>query len=300
MIIEVPTSSDFMTASLNSLNLAWSIIIQLHFELKNAKVSDWDSDGDVTDEYWQKSQSPLGNALILVQQGFELSLKSRIAAVSPYLLLSKDLRDWPASDKKDISFSDFRTIDSADLIKLHNSISAEQLEPAFIERFDLIRKRRNQIIHHGKDRRPIQITELLEAILTCVARLAPSTRWMKQRSEYKNSDHFSVAYSSDHVSDELCSEAAAVIDLLGAAKLNFFFGFDKKARRYYCPSCARYSEADPYRTAHLRPNSSKSRTLFCMACDEIHEIQRQACAHPECKSNVISMDGTCLTCWDDQ
>ena len=98
MIIEVPTSSDFMTASLNSLNLAWSIIIQLHFELKNAKVSDWDSDGDVTDEYWQKSQAPLGNALILVQQGFELSLKSRIAAVSPYLLLSKDLRDWPASD----------------------------------------------------------------------------------------------------------------------------------------------------------------------------------------------------------
>jgi hypothetical protein len=300
VIVEVPTSDDFLSAAINSLNLAWSIVLGLHFELENAQVAEWDSEGDVTDEYWQKSQSSLGNALTLVQQGFELSLKSRIAAVNPFLLLSRDIRDWPASDKKDVSFADFRTIDSADLIKLHNSICADQLEIPFIESFDLVRRRRNQIIHLGKDKKSISVTELLEMILTCVARLAPSIRWMKQRSDYKNNDYLSVAYSNDHVTDVLCSEAETVIKLLGASSLKHFFGFDKKARRYYCPDCACYVEVDRYRTAHLQPNNPDSTKLFCIVCDDVRDVVRKKCIQGACKSNVLSTEGVCLTCWGDQ
>ncbi|MCK1615434.1 hypothetical protein IVA96_01730 [Bradyrhizobium sp. 159] len=289
-----------MSASTNSLNLAWSIVLGLHFELQNAQVAEWDEDGEVTDEYWQRSQSTLGNALTLVQQGFELSLKSSIAAVNPYLLLSRDIRDWPASDKKDISFADFRTIDAADLVKLHNSICADQLEASFIELFDRVRRRRNQIIHLGKDKKAIAVVELIEMILSCVARLAPSIRWMKQRADYKNDDYLSVAYSNDHVTDVLCNEAEIVIDLLGASSLDKFFGFDKKARRYYCPECARNVEGDRYLTAHLKPNKPSSTDLFCIVCDEIHDVVRKKCVDEDCKSNVISADGVCLVCWEDQ
>jgi hypothetical protein len=300
MIVEVPTSDDFLAAGINSFNLAWSIIIGLNSELENAQVAEWDSEGDVTDEYWQKSQASLANALTLVQQGFELLLKSRIAAVNPFLLLSKEVRDWPASDKKDISFADFRTVDAADLIKLHNSVCADQLEKSFIELFGLVRRRRNQIIHHGKDKKPIHVVELVEAILTCVARLAPSIRWMRQRSDYKNNDYLSVAYSNDFVTDILCSEAEIVIKLLGASSLKKFFGFDKKARRYFCPECASSVDMDRYALAHLQPNNPESTQLFCIVCDDIHDVERKSCLERDCKSNVISVEGVCLTCWSDQ
>lgn len=300
MIIEVPTSEDFLGAAINSLNLAWSIALGLHLELENAQVADWDADGEVTEEYWQKSQASLNNALTLVQQGFELALKSRIAAVNPYLLLSRDIRDWPASDKKDIPFADFRTIDAADLVKLHNSVSQDQLDASFIELFDRVRRRRNQIIHLGKDKRAIGVVELLEMILTCVERLAPAIRWMRQRVDYKNDDYLTVAYSNDHVTDILCSEAESVINLLGASSLERFFGFNKKARRYFCPGCAANVEMDRFWTAHLKPNEPTGTTLFCIVCDEISDVSRKKCQAKGCKSNVISDEDVCLSCWERQ
>ncbi|MCW1996600.1 hypothetical protein [Bradyrhizobium diazoefficiens] len=300
MIVEVPTSDDFLVAGTNALNLAWSIVVGLPGELENAQVAEWDEAGEATEEYWQKSQTSLGNALTLVQQGFELLLKSRIAAVNPFLLLSREVRDWPASDKKDISFADFRTVDAADLIKLHNSVCTDTLEADFIELYGLVRRRRNQIIHHGKDKKPIHVVELIEAILTCVSRLAPSTRWMKQRAEYKNNDNYSVAYSNDWLTDVLCGEAEIVINLLGASSLKKFFGFDKKARRYFCPECASSVDGDRSSLAHLRPNTPASTTLFCIVCDDVHDVERKNCIAKDCKSNVISVEGACLTCWGKQ
>ncbi|WP_315753979.1 MULTISPECIES: hypothetical protein [unclassified Bradyrhizobium] len=300
MIVEVPTADDLKDAAINSLNLAWTIVVGLVGELDNAQVADWDSGGEVADEYWQKSQPSLANALILVQQGFELLLKSRIAAVNPFLLLSREVRDWPASDKKDISFAEFRTVDAADLIKLHNSVCTDQLETSFVELFGLVRRRRNQVIHHGKDRRPISVTELLEAILTCVGRLAPSIQWMKQRLEYKNNDYLAVAYSNDFVTEIVCHEAQTLVGLLGASSLKKFFGFDKKARRYFCPECANAAEMDRYALAHLQPNNPESTHLFCIVCDDRYVVERRKCKEKDCKSNVISDEGVCLGCWSEQ
>src|ERR1035437_2923933 len=153
MITEIPSAEDFHEAGFNSLNLAWTIVTELSHELENAQVEEWDADNEVADEYWSKAQSPLANALTLVQQGLELLLKSKIAKVSPFLLLSKEVRDWPSSDKNDVSFADFRTVDTADLIKLHNSVCSDRLEDAFIQLFNLVRTRRNQIIHQGQDKK---------------------------------------------------------------------------------------------------------------------------------------------------
>jgi hypothetical protein len=300
MIIEVPSPSDFGAAGINSLNLAWSIVTGLSRELQDAQVEEWDAVGEVADEYWRRSQSPLGNALTLAQQGIELMLKARIAEVSPFLLLSREIRDWPSSDKRAISFAEFRTVDAADLIKLHNSVCTDQLEDDFIQLFELVRKRRNQIIHQGKDKKSIHVGEMLEAILKSVHRLFPAVRWMKQRSDYLHDDHVSAAYSVDHVLDQLCNEAEIIIRHLGAASLKEFFGFDKKARKYFCPECACYAKVDRYALAHLRPNEPNGTTLYCLVCDDEHEVQRKKCKQPRCPSNVISMDGTCLTCWGDQ
>src|SRR5262249_17254219 len=160
----------------------------------------------------------------------------------------------------------------------------------------LVRRRRNQIIHHGKDKKAIHVAEMLETILAAVHRLAPSIRWMKQRSKYQEEDHLSAAYSSDHVLDLVCAEAQCIIKHLGAAKLKEFFSFDKKARRYLCPECNSYTQNDRYALAHLRPNAPASAHLFCLACDEEHSVKRVKCKSEKCPSNVISLDGVCLTC----
>lgn len=301
MIIELPTANDFAVAGMNSLNLAWTIITQHSMELEQAEVETWDQDGEVTEEYWRRSQATLGHALTLVQQGQELLIKARISEVSVFLLISGQPREWPQSDKKDVSFSEFRTVDAVDLIKLHNSVRTDPLNEEFGRLFDLIRRRRNQIIHQGKDKEPIDVGEMLEAILTTVQRLAPMVRWMKQRAIHlQDEDRIAVAYSSDHVVDQICVEAQLVIKHLGAGSLNKFFSFDKKARRYLCPECNSYADMGPYYTAHLRPNTPTSTLLFCLACDGDYEVERKKCVNSKCPSNVVSKDGLCLRCWTDQ
>jgi hypothetical protein len=65
VISEIPTPDEFARSSLNLLNLAWSIGMDIVRELEESDVEQWDSDGDITDEYWRQSQPALGNALAL-------------------------------------------------------------------------------------------------------------------------------------------------------------------------------------------------------------------------------------------
>jgi hypothetical protein len=112
--VDVPTSSDFESAGISSLNMAWQIAYDLLYQEELAEFPTWDDDGTVTDEYWQSAQPILRNALGLIQQAHELALKGRIAAVRPYLLIAQDATRWPVGSGP-ISFSSFRSIDAVDL-----------------------------------------------------------------------------------------------------------------------------------------------------------------------------------------
>jgi hypothetical protein len=140
MIIEIPTASEFHAAGLNQLYLAWQIAMQAVQEyedlddyigpqekpVESAETKAfWESAEfkayreSASIEYWTKSQPALANAFGLIQQAMEMALKGRIASISPFLLISRDPKDWPKGvDTDAVPFSEFRTLDAADLVKL--------------------------------------------------------------------------------------------------------------------------------------------------------------------------------------
>ena len=119
MIVDVPIPGQFHTAGVNQLYLAWKIAIGTQQAL--TRIGAAAEDREAADEYWHSVQPELANAYSLIQQAMEMALKGRIAAVSPFLLLSRDPREGlEGVDTKDISFGEFHTINASDLLKVHN------------------------------------------------------------------------------------------------------------------------------------------------------------------------------------
>jgi hypothetical protein len=268
-----------------------------------------DTDGEVAKEYWRESQPALGNALALVQQSQEMALKGKIAAVSPFLLIGNDPRDWPRGcDKEDTEFSSFRTIDAADLIKVHNTVCAasERLSDEFRAFYNEVRRQRNAIIHAGGVRRKVEVAELFLNILQTNEYLYPDVRWFPLRRQYAHNDRTAVAFSTDTTVYYLMREFEAVVNLLKPAQAQRFLGLTK-ARRYLCPSCAQDTSwlcDDLVPTAQLMPNTSTAMAVHCLLCGEIADVTRVKCVKGSCKSNVICADhdwgAICLICWEGQ
>lgn len=143
MITDVPTADDFQQAGIGFLNLAWDAACEL---VRHSRYyQEFDYWGDEEQEYWNAAQRPLATALALTQQGIELLLKAKIAEVSPFLLLDSS---WcRGHDKTDAPYSDFRTIDSQDLIRAHDSVQPNRLPDDFKNRVNELRKVRNSIFH---------------------------------------------------------------------------------------------------------------------------------------------------------
>lgn len=167
MIIDIPSAEDYRRSALNQLNLACDIGFELTRHLRGLDdLWSGDSAMEIAPEYWKAAQPVLANGLTLVQQAQEFALKGRIAAVSPFLLISSDARDWPAhSDKKDVPFSAFRTTDAADLLRVHDTVApaSERLPLSFRGFFDEVRRQRNVIMHHGYSGQKIDVAELFVA-----------------------------------------------------------------------------------------------------------------------------------------
>src|SRR5262245_27632570 len=129
MITDIPTAEELARSSLDLLNMAWTSVCAVLSTLEESGVKEWDHDGRARREYHAASQPSLGNALAVVQQAQELGMKSRIAAVSPFLLISGEPRGWPkGSHRHDTSFAEFRTVDAADLIRMHDTVCSTRID----------------------------------------------------------------------------------------------------------------------------------------------------------------------------
>jgi len=292
MIIDVPTGDDFKSSGIDFLNLAWDTLISLSTKLKDAEyfynVYYSDENEEVIDQlsseqYWKQAQRPLSTALSLIQQGTEF----------PH--------------ERNIRFSEFKTIDAQDLVKVYNTVSTDRLPDNFRQRFEDLRSKRNIIMHTVDPELYIKTKELFVEIIEICHYLIEPNSWIKIRGQFIQNVPESVLYSPEtrEFYNWLALEINLVIDLLTPSENNKYFNFNKKTRRYFCPSCYSgfredYEDEQIPRLAQLIPNEPTSNTIYCLVCNESYEVLREDCTAEDCLGNVIDPDdGTCLTCGSD-
>jgi len=91
---------------------------------------------------------------------------------------------------------------------------------------------------------------------------------------------------------------------IGITKLKSFLFFDIVGRRYICPTClfemTRNNDYMKSKWAFLMPNDTFSCTVYCINCNNDNEVERIDCNIGDCKGNVMTMDGICLSCGEQQ
>lgn len=331
MITDLPKEDDFKSSGTDYLNLAWSTLISLLRQLKEAQDVDkeyYEEESEevktplvLDDEYWKKAQRPLSTALSLIQQGTEFLLKGHIAKVSPYLLISGDPSGYPRkSDKGDVRFSEFKTIDAQDLIRVYNTVSVNHLPPDFQQRFENLRSKRNTIMHTVDPKLFIDQKDLFIHILEiCHCLIDPPESWIKIRRKFIQDEPQSVLLlllerEEDRQDDRDAYQMNLEIDLviklvLEPSETLKYFKFEKKQRRYICPVCYSRAFGEAYAQAGLEdyiprlaqllvPNDPTNNSLYCIVCDESSSVVREDCSVEDCKGNVIDYElcGICLTC----
>ena len=304
MIDNIPTAQDFSDTGKMFLNLAWDIVSDLYFNLEESKVEEWDDNHESETQFWISSHTLLSNALVLVQQGGEFLLKSRIVEVSPYLLLAQSPRDWPSGcDKKTFSFSSFRTVDAQDLKRIHDTVCVHRLNPKFSNQIEEIRRYRNSIMHTVNPNMVINPIDIWKWILEISENLITPKTWLKTRGHYLENRPISHVGGIDFASAYLVWEALELIKMLAPNELAKYFGVNPTKRWYNCPDCLRtYQEqinpdVEIVKTCQLMPAVPGSTNIYCFVCDNNHTVKREKCQQTGCQGDVIDNEsGLCLTC----
>lgn len=301
MIKDIPTSDEFDSAAKAQFDFAWDIVISFLLTLEDARryieVEDEDEEA-----FWKTAHQRILTSLIIAQQGVELAIKGKLVSISPYLLISGHQSDWPKDSTGDgVSFSEFRTIDAQDLIKVHDTVHDKKLDSKFSDLFEKLRKLRNKAMHTVNKELSVSAQDVVLILLEFHEHLYSNENWIATRRDFlNNSAAAHVFFDIDHVKGLVAKEFLTVFNFLKPAEILRFFKIDKKQRLYLCPECKyeseKYDQIEP-RYAVLRPNEPDSDNLFCFVCNSLHPVEREICSQEECPGNVISTEyQICCTC----
>lgn len=164
MINDVPSPQDFLDSGVELFDFAWDTAAALWTNLSEAEDCGIDC-AEVSGEYWTAAKRRLTTALAMTQQGVEFILKGKIAEISPYLLIAEGPSRWPSPyDGHELTFSEFKTVDAQDLIRLHDTVQKVQLSPSFVDQFNALRKKRNTIAHSIDKKLKVHTSEVIETI----------------------------------------------------------------------------------------------------------------------------------------
>ncbi len=303
MIKNVPSQEDFTDSAVTYFNIAWDFVIKLISVLDDSELEFSDSDGKIKKEYWRAAQKQLSTALALTQQGVEFMLKGYICSISPYLLISRNPRDWPSkSNTINTNFSEFRTMDAQDLIKVHDTVSKKKIPKAFKEQFEKLRRKRNICLHTVDRKSTITVKEVLISILQASYDPTLESNWFEIRRYYLSQSPETIAYSDEYVYDQLLKEAQSVIGILDNKQTQYYFNFNKRQKKYSCLNCSWQCENFDanMKFAQLRPNDPHSTHIYCFVCNYTSDVNRLKCENTDCKGDVIGLfygsEGYCLSC----
>ena len=297
MLVDIPEPSDFYTSAENLINSAWNSLTKLleHHEV----FEDLGSKQQTLDKFWTYAKPELTSALAMVQHAVEFYLKAKILSISPYLLISLDPRSLPSkSETIDISFSEFRTLDAQDLLKIYNSFSSDRLPDEFKRWFSEMRTMRNKIMHTVDKSLSVDPGGLARSILECHEYLVGENCWIRSRISYLNRspEHGEgIVIDEDDQNDSsihltIHRELSLVIKKLAPSYTKRFFGYDKRLPSDVCPACYKaFSQneffdckwIDPYvRTLQLTTNPGSE--AKCFVCGHVAGISQTPCEKCEC------------------
>jgi hypothetical protein len=302
MITDIPTHTDYENTGLSLLNLAWETTLNLSIHLDDAKENASETVSE--DDYWAASQTQLTTAISLVQQAAEFLLKSRIVAVSPYLLIGGSPREWPKGcNVADMPFADFYSIDAQDLTRAHDTVASARLPDNMKTLFEKMRKLRNSIIHTVDKRLKIEVAQIISTILEISDWFIGPHKWVEIRRKQIKSSSNPIACESTDIDVTiylLARELMKCVDILKPPESERFLNFDKKQRKYICHRCAYACDEAGLKPnlALLSPNTPGSTRIHCFVCNKNSPVVRKACGKAGCNGNVLdAFDGYCLTCY---
>ena len=301
MITEVPTPAEFQAAGLNQLYLAWQLAIRTveDFEFAEENVDLGEDRAAAASRYWAKSQPVLANAFGLIQQAMEMVLKGRIASVSPFLLIPRDPREWPRGvDTDAVPFSEFRTLDAADLIKVHNTFITPALDQEFQSFWDEVRRDRNKIMHSVSPR-SFEPATLVRALLTAATALFTDVRWPQRLLDMEENGKWAAYGIDDGTQNTVMQQMDIAVRHLKPSECKRLLGHDKKRRSYVCPNCHGQANRDWQtlwpKLAQLETKAPGEPRLHCLVCDATMETERAPCPRPGCEGDVMFSE-QCMTC----
>lgn len=308
MIVDVPSENDFQIAAENLINSAWNSLTKLleyHVVLEDIETKQLEKE-----RYWLYAKPELTAATAMVQHAVEFYLKAKILSISPYLLISSEPRMLPKrSDSENISFTEFRTLDAQDLLKVHNTFSSERLGDEFRQWFNDMRLMRNKIMHTVDKKLSIEPTDLSISILQGHEYLVGKNCWISSRTSFLNrSPEHGVKIGSAEEHDayihlEIHREISLVIDKLSPSNAKRFFKYDKKSLSETCTNCYKkflHCEffdskwTDPFIKTLQRKNSTCDE-MECIVCGYTTGISKIECE--ECGNfSIDKSSGECLWC----
>lgn len=298
MISNVPTANSLLEAGKECFNLAWEMVCDLVGDLKRA--DDWYGvEADQKTKFWLAARRQLLTALTIVQQGVELSLKGKIAEVSPYLLLTNFEKEAKAEGK---DYSEFFTITEQNLVKACNCVSSTPFNQDFSTKYEDFRKLRNKVMHvesseYKSEEALIQLAnDIISYQLYMVGKLFPSEFWTDMRLNHISNSTQTILSEEPDCRLDLCLEMDAMIEFLNDDIVKTYFHVDKTGNSYYCPYCYEHCSNNNDEFVNIKLAYLKSATeLYCPVCNKTFNIHSGT--SDCCEDNKVCGE-LCVNCGD--
>lgn len=263
-----------------------------------------DSQRDLED-FVRLAQPDLQLCYALVQQCQELALKAIVCKESPFLLLlGSDVRAW--GPNKD--FTDLRTIDASDIVKVVNGIRLQSLSDRFVTTFNDLRKGRNKIAHLGAFKDHIDPLTIVGILIDHYLEFYPDRNWLRDNLMVEVSHRYRVFQSDDFTeTTSVLNRLAIMEEAISENQRRRLLGFSMTARLFQCHECQDVGRTEfSNDTAATLSLEKGHHFATCRLCEGVFKIVRKHCK--ECQQCDVFLDrggpdDVCCYCgslWDEQ
>lgn len=306
MITNVPSPDDLETISLQLYFGAFGDAARIVTEFREIITVDLGDSGPEWTEYVQAAQSELQGIYTLILQSQEIGIKARIARVSPFLLIKRHEARPVRAGSTEYDFSDFQTIDAAELVRVHNTFCDVSLSPEFAEDFDRLRRARNKIAHLGLFNDTLDPLVILQLLFQQYRELYPGRKWLMDRLHFASKHRFAGYDFGSDWSEEgaVLYELWQAVSELTPEQSKIVFGRPHEVARYICPPCgqalAKHQDGNEPYPSDIPTAFLDESHVACAMCGQRTPVVRRACLDAECRGDVIAAnpewDELCLTC----